>query len=266
MHGSLELHFQIAVLKFFRQQGRRVIAGLQGVTHPLPHDILAAVDWSAEHHKFMSTVIRPQLLRCAITGAVVQSGMLRAGKSLSSFSTKASDDEEIDEDVEHELPPEMLRAIRNDVEQNMRSPWWDKVEPETRDGIEQSLKDGFDEGFSERSLARAITERTGGEIARNRALKIGRTESTSMANAGQAAVIDQIAQQDRVRLGREWLAVGDSDTRADHLAANGQRVGHGEMFIVGGERAPYPGHFSLSAEQRTNCRCTFISTGATEGD
>ena len=38
----------------------------------------------------------------------------------------------------------------------------------------------------------------------------------------------------------------------------------GEMFVVGGEECPYPGHRSLSAEERVNCRCTFVSTAETE--
>ena len=56
----------------------------------------------------------------------------------------------------------------------------------------------------------------------------------------------------------------DNDTREDHVEANGQVVGPGAMFVVGGEEAPYPGHWSLSAQERINCRCTILGSGLAE--
>jgi hypothetical protein len=67
-----------------------------------------------------------------------------------------------------------------------------------------------------------------------------------------------------VKLGREWLALLDNDTRPDHVDANGQVVGPGELFEVGGEEAPYPGHWSLSVEERVNCRCTILAASLEE--
>ena len=79
-------------------------------------------------------------------------------------------------------------------------------------------------------------------------------------NGGHKAGIEASAR-DGVKVGREWLAIDDNDTREDHADANGQAVGPGEMFVVGGEETPYPGWYGLSALQRINCRCTMLATG-----
>jgi hypothetical protein len=53
--------------------------------------------------------------------------------------------------------------------------------------------------------------------------------------------------------------VVDRDTRQAHVNLNGTQVGATEDFDVDGAKAPYPGHASLPAEQRVNCRCTTVA-------
>ena len=58
--------------------------------------------------------------------------------------------------------------------------------------------------------------------------------------------------------GQEWSTMLDEFTRDAHEAANGQQIGPGEQFEVGGELCSYPGDPSLSAANRCNCRCMGI--------
>lgn len=55
---------------------------------------------------------------------------------------------------------------------------------------------------------------------------------------------------------RTWVTVGDAKVRPEHAAADGQQVGIGENFSVGGEDLMYPCDPSGSAAQIMGCRCT----------
>jgi len=96
-------------------------------------------------------------------------------------------------------------------------------------------------------------------------LAIARTEITNALNGGIHAVQQDLAKDGLVS-GSEWLTVGDGDVRGsdpqdshDHVSANHQKVKAGEDFTVSGESAPWPGHHTLSAGNRINCRCTHVS-------
>ena len=52
-----------------------------------------------------------------------------------------------------------------------------------------------------------------------------------------------------------WSAILDGKTRPDHSAADGQRVGLEESFIVGGELLRFPRDPDGSLAQIANCRC-----------
>ena len=52
-------------------------------------------------------------------------------------------------------------------------------------------------------------------------MTIARTEATSALNCGHYAVLQELDASELI-VGREWLAIGDDDTRETHLAAHGQ--------------------------------------------
>lgn len=80
LHNANERRFARAVAKFFREQGQRLIHALAGVGNVVHrHDIDAALNWEAEHERFIRTVARPQLLACATTAALVALQTFRAG-------------------------------------------------------------------------------------------------------------------------------------------------------------------------------------------
>jgi hypothetical protein len=91
---------------------------------------------------------------------------------------------------------------------------------------------------------------------------IARTETLKALNAGRQEALDQLIEnpnndvqaQDVVRA---WDSTGDAKTRETHAAADGQVVGQGEAFNVGGALLMYPGDSSMGApgEETINCRC-----------
>jgi Phage Mu protein F like protein len=251
LHDRYERRFARAVVTFFADQGRRIVERIVGT------DVAAALDWDHESDLFIRTVARPQLLASATTGAMVALYVLNAGKSFPP-TTKAADDPEI----EGELPEPMRSIIRHTVEETLRQKYWRKVQDDTRDVIQDAIDNAFDNQFiDEGRLSKVIATATDGEIARSRAKKIARTETTGAMNSGHSAAIDQL-QREGAKIGKKWLAILDSDTRETHEELNGRRANRRTgMFDVGGVEAPYPGYFGLPPDERINCRCTIIGSG-----
>jgi uncharacterized membrane protein len=247
MHDRYERRFAQAVARFFREQGQRIIARIVGT------DVSTALDWDHEHDRFIRTVARPQLLAIATTGGLVALHVLNAGKSFAP-ATKAAGEPEID----GELPEPMRSIVRHTVEETLRQKYWRKIQDDSREVIQDAIDNGIDEGFDEGRLSKLITTATDGEIARNRAKKIARTETTGAMNSGHTSVIDQL-QREGVQIRKKWLAIMDADTREDHAELNGKHANrHSGMFDVGGAEAPYPGYFGLPPDERINCRCTVL--------
>ena len=105
----------------------------------------------------------------------------------------------------------------------------------------------------------------GDDANRHRAAKIARTETTGALNAGHHATRQMLAEQGVV-VGSEWLTIGDIDVRGNrpkdefsHVIMHEVKVKIGKDFNVSGEKAPYPGHHSLSAGNRIFCRCLLVS-------
>jgi hypothetical protein len=92
-------------------------------------------------------------------------------------------------------------------------------------------------------------------------MTIARTETTGSLNAGHNAALESIADSGDV-LGKEWLAIGDSDTRDSHLTAHGQVVPVKGNFTVRSFGCPYPGWYGLPAQERVRSRCTTVATNA----
>jgi hypothetical protein len=267
LHAAYERRFARAVAAFFREQGQRLIQALAGVGSVQPTDVAAALDWDAEHRTFIRDVARPQLLAITTAGAVYESRVARAGKSLARAtltSQKAADD---DDEIDGELPEDVRAAIRQVVEDTLHQEYWRKIQDDTREVIENAINNALDNQFiDEARLGKLIERATSGEIAKHRAKRIARTETTGAMNAGHVAVLDDLADEG-LAAGKEWVAVIDADTRESHEELNGKHVGPHKDFHVGpsGSPAPYPGYFGLPAEERINCRCTIVGSRAGEG-
>jgi hypothetical protein len=122
----------------------------------------------------------------------------------------------------------------------------------TRHQIQHVVEQALADGLSVPDIQRRIVEKTGGQIARNRARTIAQTEVHAAASAGSQTAIESLQRPYR----KEWIAaLQPGRTRPSHLIANGQIVDGNEQFIVDGEGLRYPGDPMGSARNIINCRC-----------
>lgn len=120
----------------------------------------------------------------------------------------------------------------------------------TRDRIKQALADSEELPISQRASYLEETLNSP-DFNRSRSLMIARTETTRAANKG-ATLGNLDADYETVK---QWISILDSNTRPDHVDANGQQVNNLDYFIVGGYQCQYPGDASLPAKESINCRC-----------
>jgi hypothetical protein len=107
-----------------------------------------------------------------------------------------------------------------------------------------------------------ITGRYKDRLLKYRGDVIARTESITALRAGRHEGFEQLVERTDIRpeqIERRWDATGDSRTRPDHAAMNGQTIiGLSEPFVApDGSQMMYPGDTSLGAseEQTIQCRC-----------
>ena len=115
--------------------------------------------------------------------------------------------------------------------------------------ITAELVDARNLGLGAKETAEKV--RTVSGFARDRALKIARTETIGALNFGSL----QSSKQSEIVKSKKWLAALDERTRETHEEANGQIVGLTEEFIVGFDSMLTPCTGNL-AEENVNCRCT----------
>ena len=124
----------------------------------------------------------------------------------------------------------------------------------TRARIRAAINEGFGADMTGAEVANAIMGKTGGAIAKQRAIVIARTETHMAANeAGIEAVRSTGVEAKKV-----WISAEDERTRETHSAADAQSHDNpltmDEEFQVGGDSMTMPGLGSDPAEN-INCRC-----------
>jgi uncharacterized protein with gpF-like domain len=241
-HSSGEKSFARALQKFFSDQADRIADAIaEGVPHELafrPQD---------EHQLFMP-IIKRNLGNLMVIGA-------RAELQAAERAAKAFDPSE--DIVWHDLPAETRQRIIAALDESAEQPYWLAIQSETEHNLIEIIERGFADGLSSYQIGMKIREGLGGYEARKRAYKIARTETTGAMNAGHVAQMQSLGAAVE---GKKWLSITDKDARESHAAANGQTVrGVDTPFVIGGYEAPYPGHFSLPAAERVNCRCVVLS-------
>lgn len=130
----------------------------------------------------------------------------------------------------------------------------ERLSKTTLDIVTKTIRDGEASELHPTETARRIVKKTGGRVGRIRAKRIARTEVHSAAGFSGL----KTAELSGLDLEKVWASAEDSRTRIDHSLANRQRQKLDGHFIVGGEKARYPGDPKLSAKQRINCRCVTL--------
>ncbi len=164
--------------------------------------------------------------------------ILEAFKSHADFETKATDF----------FRDSMVLWIRATAAERVAM-----VSKTTKRAIRKAIDAGFAAEMTGPQVAKLIVEKTGGVIARNRAITISRTEShMASQHASQEA-----AKSTGIPLRRVWIAAADERTRSSHTLTDTQS--HVSPVTMDGTFNPvglnYPGQAGGDPAETINCRC-----------
>ena len=130
------------------------------------------------------------------------------------------------------------------------------------DIIYRTLQRAIKETWTVEEFTQLITHQVD-EFSTWRSRLWARTETAKTENWGQ---VEGYKQEEFVEK-KGWLSAFSSESRDEHMAADGQVVGLNEPFIVMGEQLQYPGDPAGSPGNICNCLCaTFPEVGELKGD
>jgi len=115
------------------------------------------------------------------------------------------------------------------------------------------ISTGFANGLTNREISKSLGLQFTSIATAFRAERIARTETSIAASEAQ----DRSAKESGVELVKEWVAINDDRTRANHLssAVDGQIREVDGTFLVGFDTMKGPHDLSASAGNIINCRC-----------
>ncbi|MFO8021005.1 MAG: hypothetical protein R6U65_00960 [Perlabentimonas sp.] len=164
------------------------------------------------------------------------------------LTAKQSDEEEILEDI---WLAEFMEFTRTELGQNIISITGDSKKL-LRNYLEKILNEN--PGLGSAAQTTALTDKLKGRWKSDRfwrAKRIVRTETTTASSIGNQAGINATGKN----YIREWSAAF-SNTRDDHIEANGQRANKGEAYTGVVEGMMHPGDPAGGAANVVNCMCT----------
>lgn len=140
-----------------------------------------------------------------------------------------------------------------------------RVSANTEDAINRALQDSLVLGETRSQTIKRIYEYTLGEIGRNRARMIARTETTRATNVGKRKSSDDWGMfNGGVQMYKKWIHVPTPDFREFHVElANAKPIPQDQSWEVrnpkgGVNSMMMPGDASAPGNQTINCNCTTI--------
>jgi hypothetical protein len=249
-HALHERRVARVVSGFLRQQAQRLAAAVKAAGLLTAELVPHLMDVDREHRAFMLTLRRPL---AAVFYSEAAAEYRRAPKRKPQKSTAG--------DIRRamrEMPDESLEALRGQLDELQSQGFWKSIQSTTKERLSRVLLEGIGAGQSNAELGKAIVKAMGGSAASARGLSIARTEVTGLMNAAHHGVQKYLAESGVNSL-TVWSTTMDNHARGTHRLLNGVTVKAGTNFDVGGFPAPYPGHWSLPARERCNCRCVTVS-------
>jgi len=163
-----------------------------------------------------------------------------------------------------ELPTWMKKRIVARLAETFEQDYWDDISTTTYGDAEMFLAKGLQEGWSIRRMATEMANSFMGDTqqyALRRSTLIARTESGNALNGARRDAVDGLAEilGPDIPMKVTWLSVLGPTTRATHAMLDGVPADEDGLWELGGERVPWPGHWSLPIGERANCQCS-IST------
>lgn len=160
-----------------------------------------------------------------------------------------------------EIPLWMQKEITQQLTETFAQPYWEDIARTTMGDAEKALRNGLQDGWSVRKIAKEMRDSLGGDqYAKTRALNVARTESGNVLNAGRKVSSDRLKRDLPVlMIVRVWLSVLGTTTRDTHADLDGVPEDPTDgMWLLGGVRIPWPSHIRLPAKDRCQCQCTTV--------
>ncbi len=144
--------------------------------------------------------------------------------------------------------------------QDMGIGFSDTLTDTTLNQIRAALVFGTANYYTNEQIAQAIRDYTMGNIGKARAFRIGRTECTTCSSIGKMEAsktyFKEIGEEEGYKM---WITREDSAVRSSHVQENRTMVKFDENFKLEHGKGMYPGDPNLPAEDRVNCRCSFVA-------
>lgn len=210
--------------------------------------------WNAE----LRRVARPHVHSAMVHGALVGSTFAAARKAAPTV-----------DELMVPLSPSVQSGIAAEVDTIMSRPYWDEMSGTTRAKLAGAINDSMAAGESMYQLQVRIGDGNpdgvlGTASNTKRGYLIARSETCGAWNSGHFVQHEEmVADGEAMQL--EWVATFDQYTRPSHADLHGKKVPKdfpNGLFMVGDSPAPHPGHHSLPAKEKCNCRCTVLSVPA----
>jgi hypothetical protein len=153
--------------------------------------------------------------------------------------------------MRHEIVGHLADAFQQD--------YWQQINATTQANLRDLIERGLLDGKSIRDIASSLVGDGLDEFYHGRARNIARTESANALNGARKASMNRLATevpQFQSVIQQTWLSVLGDTTRADHANLDGVPADGDGLWLLGGVRVPWPGHYSLPVEQRASCQCT----------
>jgi hypothetical protein len=268
LHGKWEAKAAAALHAVMRRMRRDVKRRITDFQSTEPTTVLPIGRW----WRAAMAAVNPKLVRAAMEAG--KQSLRRHNEKRPKLQKKLAYDDA--GDVLIDIPPEARAGMTNGIAETMGKDYWMEWEATTRAMVFQTIQSGLDQHLNLLQIADLMDDAWAFDY--KRAMLVARTESTTALNFGHYVVSEEMINDPQSAVdGREWLSILDGSTRPAHAEANGQQVvklkngswvvrqneaviGEGRTFIVGGERARFPGDPSLSAGNRIQCRCTLVDT------
>ncbi len=252
-HGARERRLAAALQTFFDDQAARIVSTLRSFGHVAP-SIVPQIFNTDHESKLLIKAAHPRLLRSMALGSHLELEANAARKAFKDAGETEGDSLQWD----FQIPEQVLASMRHSLDVLEQQAFWLEIQRITEQRITDAILAGINSGEGFNDTLKRVRAVLSGAAAKKRADTIARTETTGAINAGHYVAREELMRQGLI-LNSEWLSMEDGKSRPAHAALDGVRVPYGQLFNVGGEQAPYPGYYGLSAAQRVNCRCLTVA-------
>ncbi len=153
-----------------------------------------------------------------------------------------------------DLPSTIISGIRAAMRELVAQKYWSSIAQWSKQNMAKIIDAGIQAGASNKEIAKRLRSATSGNLAKQRALVIARSEVTGALNRGHLESLNELASHEPAK--KRWSAILDQRTRDSHAQLSGQSIPVDEKFSNGGR---FPGDPFLPASERANCRCVLIA-------